>query len=165
MPVTKITRQGVRMAPRQVPTDTTTTIMPMSVDRVGQEAPEGEGPTKVSSIGEAFEKFAPELNEKITAGEEGTEFTVQLEFKSLADFDPKKLRTRAPRKPGEAPGKNDLTDLDNRIIMLKQMRERFTSLSVRRAWENPGQRAEIIEAVHDFESQLRRIAGIPEEGK
>jgi hypothetical protein len=39
------------------------------------------------------------------------------------------------------------------------MRERFTVLPVKRAWENTEQRAEIIAAVNEFENQLRRIAG------
>jgi len=35
MPVVKVTRAGVRSAPREVPTETTATVMPMTLDRVG----------------------------------------------------------------------------------------------------------------------------------
>lgn len=153
MPVVKVTRAGVKQAPRQVPTETTAAILPMTVDRVGQECEEDEGPTKVSSLAEAFEKFKPALNFKTTVGEEGTEFVADLEFKSLKDFDPKKIHSREPGK------RNDLADLQSQIDLLHRMRERFSVLSVRRAWENEDQRKEIIEAVAEFQAALKRISG------
>jgi hypothetical protein len=153
MPVVKVTRQGVRPAPREVPTDTTTAILPMTVDRIGFESPEDEAPRRVSSVAEAFQAFKPSVDFRTTVGEEGTEFVAELEFRSLADFDPKRIRTREPGK------RNDLADLQSRIDLLHRMRERFTVLPVKRAWENPDQRAEILDAVREFENQLRRIAG------
>jgi type VI secretion system protein ImpB len=152
MPVVKVKRAGVRPAPREVPTDTTAAILPMTVDRVGKEAPETELPTRVSSVAEAFGAFQPKLDFRTQVGEEGTEFVAELEFRGLADFDPKRIRTREPGK------RNDLADLQSRIDLLHRMRERFTVLPVKRAWENTEQRAEIIAAVHEFENQLRRIA-------
>ncbi|MBL8984713.1 MAG: type VI secretion system contractile sheath small subunit [Gemmatimonadales bacterium] len=153
MPVVKVTRAGVKMAPRQVPTETTATILPMTVDRVGQETAEDEQPTKVSSLAEAFEKFAPKLDFKTSVGEEGTEFAADLEFKSLKDFDPKKLMSKTPGK------RNDLADLQSQIDLLHRMRERFSVLSVRRAWDNPEQRKEIIEAISQFQDALKKISG------
>lgn len=153
MPVVKVTRAGVKQAPRQVPTETTATILPMTVDRVGQEALEDEQPTKVSSLAEAFEKFRPSLDFKTSVGEEGTEFVAELEFKSLKDFDPKKLMSREPGK------RNDVADLQSQIDLLHRMRERFSVLSVKRAWENADQRKEILEAVAEFQEALRRISG------
>ncbi|MBX3145445.1 MAG: type VI secretion system contractile sheath small subunit [Gemmatimonadales bacterium] len=153
MPVVKVTRAGVKMAPRQVPTETTATILPMTVDRVGQEALEDEQPTKVSSLAEAFEKFKPALDFKTNVGDEGTEFAAELEFKSLKDFDPKRVMTREPGK------RNDVADLQSQIDLLHRMRERFAVLSVRRAWDNPDQRKEIIEAVAEFQDALRKISG------
>ncbi len=153
MPVVKVTRAGVKMAPRQVPTETTATILPMTVDRVGQETAEDEQPTKVSSLAEAFEKFAPKLDFKTSVGEEGTEFAADLEFKSLKDFDPKKLMSKTPGK------RNDLADLQSQIDLLHRMRERFSVLSVRRAWDNPEQRKEIIEAIAQFQDALKKISG------
>ena len=50
MPVVKVSRAGVRSAPREVPTDTTAAVLPMTVDRVGQECAEDEQPTKVSNL-------------------------------------------------------------------------------------------------------------------
>src|SRR6478672_1212634 len=145
MPVVKVSRAGVRSAPREVPTDTTAAVLPMTVDRVGQECSEDEQPTKVSSLAEAFEKFKPKLDFKTTVGEEGTEFVAELEFKSLKDFDPKKIRSREPGK------RNDLADLQSQIDLLHRMRERFTLLAVKKAWENEGQRNEIIQAIGDLQ--------------
>lgn len=153
MPVVKVTRAGVKQAPRQVPTETTATVMPMTVDRVGQECPEDEGPSKVSSLQEAFEKFKPALEFKTTVGEEGTEFVADLEFNSLKDFDPKKIHARTPGK------RNDLADLQSQIDLLHRMRERFSVLAVRRAWDNPEQRKEIIEALSEFQDALKRLSG------
>jgi type VI secretion system protein ImpB len=153
MPVVKVTRAGVRSAPREVPTDTTATVMPMTFDRVGQETPEDEAPKKISTLAEAFEQFKPGLKFKTEVGEEGTEFVADLEFRNLKDFDPKQIRSREPGK------RNDLADLQSQIDLLHRMRDRFTVLAVKRAWENEGQRREIIGAVGEFQEQLRRIAG------
>ena len=153
MPVVKVTRAGVRAAPREVPTDTTATVLPMTFDRVGQECTEDEAPTKVSNLAEAFSKFKPSLDFKTSVGEEGTEFVAELEFKSLKDFDPKQIRSREPGK------RNDLADLQSQIDLLHRMRERFSTLGVKRAWENESQRKEIIEAVAELQQQLRNIAG------
>ncbi len=153
MPVVRVTRAGVRPAPREVPTDTTLTVLPMTFDRVGEEAAEDERPTRVSSLSEAFETFKPKLDFRTTVGEEGTEFVAELEFGSLKDFDPKQIRQRHPSR------RNDLADLQARIDLLHRMRERFGTLPVKRAWDQPEQRAEILSAVREFEAQLRLIAG------
>jgi hypothetical protein len=153
MPVVKVTRAGVKQAPRQVPTETTAAILPMTVDRVGQECQEDEGPTKVSSLQEAFEKFKPGLEFKTNVGDEGTEFVADLAFKSLKDFDPKKLMSREPGR------RNDLADLQSQIDLLHRMREKFTVLSVKRAWDNADQRAEIIQAIAEFQDALKRLSG------
>ena len=152
MPVIRVQRTGVRPAPREVPTDTTAAVLPMTLDRVGAEAPEDEAPTKVSDLKEAFETFKPAIDFKTTVGEEGTEFVAELEFKSLKDFDPKQIRTRAPGK------RNDLADLQSQIDLLHRMRERFTLLAVKRSWQNEDQRKEIIAAIAELQEQLRRIA-------
>ena len=152
MPVIRVQRSGVRPAPREVPTDTTAAVLPMTLDRVGVEAPEDEAPTKVSDLKEAFETFQPAIDFKTNVGEEGTEFVAELEFKSLKDFDPTQIRTRTPGK------RNDLADLQSQIDLLHRMRERFTLLAVKRAWQNEDQRKEIIAAIGELQEQLRRIA-------
>lgn len=153
MPVTNVKRTGVRMAPRQVPTDNTAAILPMTLDRVGQEAHEEEKPTKVSSLADAFEAFKPTIDFKTNVGEEGTEFVAELEFRSLKDFDPKQIRSREPGK------RNDIADLQGQIDLLHRMRDRFTLLAVKRAWENEDQRREIIAALGQLQDQLKQIAG------
>jgi type VI secretion system protein ImpB len=153
MPVVRVTRTGIRAAPRQVPTDTTATILPMTFDRVGEEAPEDESPTKISSLSEAFSAFAPKLDFRTTVGEEGTEFVAELEFRNLKDFDPKQIRAREPGK------RNDIADLQSQIDLLHRMRESFGLLAVKRAWENEGQRQEIIDALGEFQEQLQQLAG------
>ncbi len=152
MPVTKVTRTGVRSAPRQVPTDTTATLLPMTFDRVGEEAPEDEAPTKISSLQDAFAAYKPELDFRTTVGDEGTEFVAELEFKSLKDFDPKQIRSRTPGK------RNDIADLQMQIDLLHRMRESFSVLAVKRAWEKQEQRQEIIDALGDFQNQLQRLS-------
>ena len=152
MPLMSVTRTGVRMAPREVPTETTLTILPMTMDRVGEEAREDELPTRVSSLAEAFQSFKPAIHFKTHVGEDGTEFVADLEFKSLKDFDPKQIRSREPGK------RNDIADLQSEIDLLQRMRERFTLLSVRKAWENPEQRKEMLGAVDELQSSLRSIA-------
>ena len=54
--------------------------------------------------------------------------------------------------------RNDIADLQAEIDLLQRMRERFTLLSVKRAWENPEQRKEMIAAVGDLQDSLRQIA-------
>ena len=157
MPVVKVTRAGVRSAPREVPTDTTAAILPMTAERVGREAPEDELPIRVGSVAEAFQKFSPRIDFHTTVAE-GSEFIAELEFRSIRDFDPRQIRAREPGK------RNDLAELQSRIDMLHRMRERFSVLSVKRAWESEEERREIVGAVAEFEGQLRRIAARGGEG-
>lgn len=124
----------------------------MTFDRVGKESAEDELPTRVSSVAEAFAAYSPKLDFRTHIGEEGTEFVAELEFNSLKDFDPKQIRQRNPAQ------RNDLADLQARIDLLHRMRERFGTLPVKRAWDQQEQRAEILSAVREFESQLRLIA-------
>jgi len=147
-----VTRTGVTAAPRQVPTDTTASVLPMTFDRVGMEAPEDEQPTKISTLQDAFSAFKPALDFRTSVGDEGTEFVAELDFKSLKDFDPKQIRSRTPGK------RNDIADLQTQIDLLHRMRESFSLLAVRRSWENQGQRQEIIEALGEFQNQLQLLA-------
>jgi predicted component of type VI protein secretion system len=125
----------------------------MTFDRVGQECQEDEGPTKVSTLADAFAAFKPHLDFRTNVGDEGTEFVAELDFKNLKDFDPKQIRSREPGK------RNDLADLQGQIDLLHRMRERFSLLAVKRAWDNEAQRKEIIEAIAELQQQLRNIAG------
>lgn len=153
MPVTRIKRQGVRMAPKEVPTETTATLLPMTLDRVGEECGEDEGPKKVSSLQDAFDAFKPTIDFSANVGDEGTEFKAQIDFRSMKDFDPKRLMTREPGK------QNDLADLQSQVDLLHRMRERFALVSVRRAWDNDEQRKEIISALAELQDALKRLSG------
>ncbi len=152
MPRVVVTGNKIRTAPREVPTDTTTAVLPMTFDRVGQECPEDDKPKKVGSVDEAFAAFKPSLEFKTTVGEDRVPFVAELDFRSMSDFDPRNIRSRTPGK------RNDLADLQARIDLLHRMRERFTTLSVKKAWDNTDQRKDIIDAVGQFEEQLKRIA-------
>ena len=74
-------------------------------------------------------------------------------FGTLADFDPKSARQREPGK------RNDIADLHSEIALLNEMRDRFSSLAVRRAWKEANQRDEIIAATSQLQEHLRSIAG------
>lgn len=149
MPVVKVSRAGVRSAPREVPTDTTLAVLPMTIDRVGRECAQNDQPTKVSSLAEAFAQFKPKLDFTTTVGEEGTELVAELELRSLRDFDPKKIRSREPGK------RNDLSDLQARIDLHRRIRDRFAPLSLQKTWESTEEREAHISAVQQFEQQLR----------
>jgi hypothetical protein len=155
MPVVRVERTGVRPAPREVPTDATLTVLPMTFDHLGQEASEEAIPARVSSVAEAFLHFRPHLDFVTCAGEEGSEFAVELDFRSLEDFDPKRVRSHQPGK------RNDLANLQSWINLLHRMRDRFVRLPVRRAWENPEQRLEIVQSVRELGALLVLVAGEP----
>ena len=159
MPVIKETRTGVRKAAREVPTDTTLTVLPMTLDAVGNECSEDATPSKVSSLEGAFDAFKPGINFKTTVGEgeNETEVVAEIDFKNLKDFDPTSARQREPGK------RNDIADLHSEISMLHEMRDRFSSLAVRRAWKDEAQRDEIIAATAKLQEHLRAIAGLAED--
>ncbi len=152
MPVTKINRKGVTPSVREVPTDTTTTMLPMTVEAVGREAGQDDTPAKVANLTEAFEAFRPSVDFKATVGDEGTEFVVQHDFRTLKDFSPDKIRT------GQDGKRNDVAALQGRIDLMYRIRERFGSISLKKAWRDEGLRAEIMEALGEFQDELSRIA-------
>jgi hypothetical protein len=153
MPVVKISRAGVRFAPREVPTDLTVVLLPMTLDRVGRECAAHEQPMKVNSLEEAFEKFKPRLDFRITIGEEQREVVVELELTCMRDFDPKKIRSHEPGR------RNDLADLQRRIDVVQHVRERLVSRSVKKAWEIPAERERTFNDLQDLERQLHEFGG------
>src|SRR5215510_5617103 len=97
MPTIQVIRKGVTPAARPVPTDTTATVLPMTLDRVGKEVEEeDELPTSVDSVNDAFAKFKPGVRVETNAGPEATEFVVDLDFRSLKDFDPENVQKPVP---------------------------------------------------------------------
>jgi type VI secretion system protein ImpB len=163
MPLVKVIRQGVTPAVRKVPTATCAAVLPMTLDRVGGEVKdENENPTKVESVGDAFEKFKPALKFEGRAGEEETEFRAEFQFRSVKDFDPENLQKRQEIKNAEGEGtylRNDLADLKNNIDLLYRLKKRWALPAVRRAWANPEQRSEIVGALGRLRMELEKVAG------
>jgi predicted component of type VI protein secretion system len=162
MPLVKVIRKGVTPSVRKVPTSTCAAIMPMSLNRVGQEvASENEEPTKIESAQDAFDKFKPTLGFKGYAGPEETEFKAEFQFRSIKDFDPENLQKRQEIKDADGNVsylRNDIADLKNNIDLLYRLKDRWKLPTVRRAWNNPNQRQEIIGALGKLRATLENIA-------
>lgn len=163
MPLINVKRTGVRPSVRKVPTSTCAVAMPMSLDRVGKEvASENEEPTEVESAQDAFAKFKPELKFKGRAGAEETEFQAEFRFRNIKDFDPANLQMRQEVRGEDGSVtylRNDLADLKNNIDLLYRIKDRWKLPAVRRAWSNPGQRQEIVEALGRLRDELQKVAG------
>ncbi|MGB9611941.1 MAG: type VI secretion system contractile sheath small subunit [Bryobacteraceae bacterium] len=162
MPLVKVIRKGVTPSVRKVPTSTAAVILPMTVNRVGKEvASENEEPVKIEDLNDAFAKFKPELNFKATAGPEETEFRAEFKFRSMKDFDPENLQKRQEFRDEEGNvtyARNDIADLKANIDLLYRLKDRWKLPAVRRAWNNPEQRAEIIRALGRLREELQKVA-------
>ncbi len=163
MPLVKVIRKGVTPSVRKVPTSTCATVLPMTLNRVGKEVTsENEDPTKVESVADAFDKFKPSVTFKGQAGEEETEFVAELQFRSVKDFDPENLQKRQEYKDEDGEVhylRNDLADLKNNIDLLYRLKKRWALPAVRRAWANPEQRQEILNAFSRLRTELQKVAG------
>ena len=162
MPLVKVVRKGVTPAVRKVPTSTAAAMLPMTLERVGGEAAsESEDLQKVEDLQDAFRKFQPSLHFRGHAGEEETEFRAEVQFRSIKDFDPENLQKRQEVRD-EAGNvtylRNDLADLRSNIDLLYRLKDRWKLPSVRRAWQNPAQRQEIVEALGKLRAELERVA-------
>lgn len=162
MPLVKVIRKGVTPAVRKVPTSTCAVMMPMTLNRVGQEVgSENEEPTKIENAQDAFEKFLPQLNFKGYAGPDETEFKADIRFRSIKDFDPENLQKRQEIRDADGNVtylRNDLADLKNNIDLVYRLKDRWKLPTVRRAWNNPNQRQEIIAALGKLRGALENIA-------
>jgi type VI secretion system protein ImpB len=163
MPLINVKRTGVRPSVRKVPTSTCAVVMPMTLDRVVKElASENEEPTEVESVTDAFSKFHPQLKFKGRAGEEETEFQAEFRFRNIKDFDPANLQMRQEIRNEDGSvtyARNDIADLKNNIDLLYRIKDRWKLPAVRRAWNNPAQRQEIIAALSRLRDELQKVAG------
>jgi type VI secretion system protein ImpB len=164
MPLINVKRTGVRPSVRKVPTSTCAVVLPVTVEQVGKEVPsENTAPVEVESLKDALAKFKPKLNFKGTAGEEETEFRMEnYEFLDIKDFDPENLQRRQEIKNEDGTvtvKRNDLADLKNNIDLLYRIKDRWKLPAVRRAWNNPQQRQEILMALSRLRDELQKIAG------
>jgi len=55
--------------------------------------------------------------------------------------------------------RNDLADLKSSIDLVYRLKDRWKLPTVRRSWNNPEQRKEIIEALGRLRSELEKVAG------
>jgi predicted component of type VI protein secretion system len=137
--------------------------MPMTLDRVGKEVTsDNEEPTEVESVQDAFAKLRPELKFKGRAGEEETEFQAEFRFRSVKDFDPTNLQMRQEVRNEDGSVtylRNDIADLKNNIDLLYRIKDRWKLPAVRRAWNDPSQRQEIIDALARLRDELQKVAG------
>ena len=151
MPIINVKRTGVRPSVRKVPTSTCAVTMPMTLDRVGKEVTsENEDPTEVESAQDAFAKFRPELKFKGRAGEDEAEFQAEFRFRNVKDFDPANLQMRQELRNEDGSVtylRNVIADLKNNIDLLYRIKDRWKLPAVRRAWNNPDQRQEIVGAL------------------
>jgi len=155
MPKIEVIRKGITPAVRPVPTDTTLAVVPVTLERMGREVlTEDEEPVRVDSVDDAFQKFKPSIHFETQAGEEATEFVADLEFRSLKDFSPENIQKRVPGQ------RNDIADLKNAIDLLYRMKDRWSLPSVKRAWSDPKQRKQILEALARLRSELEKVAGV-----
>ena len=160
MPRIEVIRKGITPAVRPVPTDTTLAILPTTLERVGKEVEdEDEQPVKIDSVNDAFEKFKPSLRFETWAGEEATEVVAELEFHSLKDFAPEKIQKRVPGK------RNDIADLQNTINLLYRLKDRWSLPPVRRAWNEPQLRKQIVAALASLRTELEKVAQAAKEGE
>jgi type VI secretion system protein ImpB len=160
MPRIEVIRKGITPAIRPVPTDTTLAILPTTLDRVGKEVEdEDEQPVRIDSVNDAFEKFKPSLRFETWAGEEATEFVAELEFHSLKDFAPENIQKRVPGK------RNDIADLQNTINLLYRLKDRWSLPPVRRAWNEPQLRKQIVAALARLRTELEKVAQAAKEGE
>jgi predicted component of type VI protein secretion system len=160
MPKIEVIRKGITPAVRPVPTDTTLTVLPVTLERMGREVvDEDEEPVRVDSADDAFQKFKPSIHFETRVGEEATEFVADLEFRSLKDFSPENIQKRMPGQ------RNDVADLKNAIDLLYRMKDRWSLPSVKRAWSNPAQRKQILAALARLRGELEKVAGVAKGGE
>lgn len=114
----------------------------------------------IESLPQAFERFSPQMRFRGTAGPEDTEFRADLRFRSIKDFDPASIMTRQEVKTEDGSVTylpNDLADLKNNIDLLYRIKDRWKLPAVRRAWSNPEQRRQIIEALAQLRDELDKV--------
>src|SRR5262245_10434418 len=157
MPKIEVIRKGITPAVRP---DTTLAVLPVTLERMGREVEtEDEEAVRVESVDDAFQKFKPSIHFETQAGEEATEFVADLEFRSLKDFGPENIQKRVPGQ------RNDIADLKNAIDLLYRMKDRWSLPSVKRAWSDPKQRKQILEALARLRSELEKVAGVSKGGE
>lgn len=153
MPKIEVIRKGVTPHARPVPTDSTLTVLPMTLDMVGRElADEDTTPQRIDSLAHAFEVFKPSHRFETYAGPDSTEFIADFEFRGLKDFSPENIQKKTPGQ------RNDIADLKNTIDLLYRLKDRWSLPAVKKAWNDPQQRKQIIAALSALRAELEKVA-------
>jgi type VI secretion system protein ImpB len=158
MPKIEVVRKGVTSSIRTVPTDSTLVILPMTFERIGKEVGKEEEPVRIDGVDDAFEKFKPSHRFETLTGEEATEFIAELEFRGLKDFALENIQKRIPGK------RNNIADLKDTIDLLYRLKERWALPRVQRAWSDPQQRKQILEALARLQTKLEKVVQATKEG-
>jgi predicted component of type VI protein secretion system len=139
---------------KEVPTSTALILQPMTLDAIGQELTSEDAlPAKIDNLDAAFQAFQPGIRFKYDGS---PEMAVELDFRKMADFDPKNMLKSVPGR------RNDLAKLEATIQLLYRIKERWSKPAVRTAWKDPNKRQQIIQAIAGLRAELQSIAG---EGK
>lgn len=164
MPLVKIVRRGTTPAARRAPVIRAVVVMPMTMERIARGvSSEIEEPAKVNSLQEAFGHFQPKLAFSGHAGQREAEFRADVRFDGIKDFDPEHLlkRQSVPNPRGEINhGRNDLVAVKQKIDLLYRLKDRWSRAAVRRAWNNPAERTEIINAFVALRQELQKVASL-----
>jgi len=148
----EVVRKGITPAVRPVPTDTTLIVLPMTIERMRKEVmDEEEQAVRVDSVDDAFAQFKPSIHFETQAGEEQTEFVIDLSFDSLKGFSPENIQKKSSGR------RNDLADLKNAIDLLYRMKDRWSLPAVKRAWNDPSQRKQIMTALSKLRVELEKV--------
>ena len=133
-------------------------VLPMTLDRVGQEVPaEEEEPVKVCSTQEAFQRFHPKVRFTSHVSSEKSEFQIEWYFRSLDDFDPARLQEHQPltNAKGEVSyPRNDLAHLRDYIDALRRALSRWEDPRVFMAWSKPEGRKVLAGALTQMRNDL-----------
>ena len=85
--------------------------------------------------------------------------------KSVQDFTPENLQKRQEIRTTDEYGdeqvevlRNDIADLKDKTDLMYRLKDRWRLPAVRRAWSNPAQRKEIVEALGRLKSELGKVA-------
>lgn len=160
-------RKGVTPSIPPVPTDTTLIVMPMTLHEVEEKGgthwkvrkeleDEDEDPTRIDSVNDALKQFKPGIafRTQVQVGEDVTEFAANLEFRSLKDFSPENIQKRTA---GQC---NDIADLKTTIDLLYRLKDRWALPAVKRAWNNPAERQQILAALAKLRVELEKVAHV-----
>jgi len=127
-------------------------VLPMRPERVGKEvADEEEPPERIDSVKQALETFKPELKFQTFVGEKKTEFVVEVKPRTLRDFEPDNILKRVPGQ------RNDLASLETGIKLLSGLKECWSLPTVKRAWDDPGQRKQIIAILNGLREKIDQL--------